>query len=242
MLFVFAGMAFASKSTTSLMTVFAFCGVDGIITLCRRGGAARILGVVLATALVPILVVGAADPDLVLDLIGKDPTLTGRTEIWGYVMNDISLKPLLGWGYFAFWIASNPAAVEIGNAVHWVVPEAHNGLLEMLLNVGMVGTAIFAFLLVRNVVLAFRCLRTSAIDLAISTILCCGGILLVGISETVLLAPTQSSTPVFFITGLMCEQALWAAKRRRYRIRPRDYPRVPLAKSATGVSRVGELR
>jgi O-antigen ligase len=233
MLLVFAGMAFASKSTTSLMTLLAFCGADGIITLYRRGGAARILGVVLAIALVPILLLGAADPDQVLELIGKDPTLTGRTEIWGYVNGDISLKPLLGWGYFAFWIASNPAAVAIGDAVHWVVPEAHNGLLEMLVNIGMVGTAIFAFLLVRNVVLAFRCLHTPAKDLAISTLLCCGGILLVGISETVLLAPTQSSTPIFFITGLMCEQALWAAKRQRYRIGPRDYPRVPLASSAT---------
>jgi O-antigen ligase len=188
---------------------------------------------------VPILVVGAADPDLMLDLIGKDPTLTGRTEIWGYVIQDISLKPLLGWGYFAFWIPSNPAAVEIGNAVQWVVPEAHNGLLEMLLHIGMVGTAIFAFLLVRNVVLAIRCLRTPATDLAVSTILSCGGILLVGISETVLLAATQASTPVFFITGFMCERALWAAKRQRYRLRPRNYPSVPLAKSATGISRVG---
>ena len=75
-------------------------------------------------------------------------------------------------------------------------------------NVGVLGTALFAFILIRIIVLAVRCLRTPERALAISTISCCAGILLVGVSETVLLAPTQSLTPVLFITGLMCERAL----------------------------------
>jgi O-antigen ligase len=233
MLFVFAGIAFASHSTTSLLTIIAFCCVDGIIALCRRGGAAQVLGVFFAIALAPILVVAVADPDPMLEMIGKDPTLTGRTEIWEFVINSISLKPLLGWGYFAFWLRDNPAAVQIANVMGFFVPEAHNGLLEMLVHIGVVGTAIFIFLFVRNVVLAFRCLRTSAKELAISTLMCCAGILLVGITETVLLAPTQSSTSVFFITGLLCEQAVRAAKRQQIRIGPMDYPRVVPTNSAT---------
>ena len=99
------------------------------------------------------------------------------------------------------------------------VPNAHNGLLEFLLDVGVLGTALFAFILIRTIVLAVRCLRTPERALAISTISCCAGILLVGVSETVLLNPTQSSTPVMFITGLMCERALYVAKGlRRYRV------------------------
>ena len=83
----------------------------------------------------------------------------------------------------------------------------------------MLGTALFAFILIRTIVLAVRCLRTPERALAISTISCCVGTLLVGVSETVLLTPTQSSTPVMFITGLMCERALYVAKgRRRYRV------------------------
>jgi O-antigen ligase len=215
-LLVFGGMAFASKSATSWLTIFACCSVDGVIALWRKGGAARTLGLALTLLLVPSLIFAAVDPDPILEMIGKDPSLTGRTEIWAFVMSDISLKPLLGWGYFAFWEVTNPAAVEISNTVHWMVPQAHNGLLEMLLTIGTVGTALFVFLLARNVYLAIRCLRTSEQALGISTILCCGGILLVGISENVLLAPTQSSTSVFFITGLMCDHAVRSAKRRRY--------------------------
>jgi exopolysaccharide production protein ExoQ len=156
--------------------------------------------------------------DTLLELIGKDPTLTGRTELWAYVIPDIWMKPWLGWGYFGFWSSSNPAAVEISDAMGQVMPQAHNGLLEFLLNVGVLGTALFAFILIRTIVLAVRCLRTPERALAISTITCCVGILMEGVSETVLLAPTQSLTPVLFITGLMCERALWVAKGQRYRL------------------------
>ena len=218
MLFVFVGMAYASKSTAALLVSLVFCGISGFDSLWRKGGAARLTGVILAVFLAPVLIVAVVAPDTFLELIGKDPTLTGRTEIWAYVIQDIWMKPWLGWGYFGFWSMSNPAAVEISDAVRWTVPHAHNGLLECLLNVGVLGTALFAFILIRTIVLAVRCLRTPERALAISTITCCVGILLVGVSETVLLTPTQSSTPVMFITGLMCERALCVAKGLRYRV------------------------
>ena len=47
----------------------------------------------------------------------------------------------------------------------------------------------------------------------ISTISCCAGILLIGVSESVLLNPDESSTSVMFITGLMCGRALDVAKK-----------------------------
>ncbi len=65
-------------------------------------------------------------------MIGKDPTLTGRTDIWGYVIPYIYQRPLLGWGYVAFWSTTNPAAMVIAEELHWFAPQAHNGLLEML--------------------------------------------------------------------------------------------------------------
>ena len=211
MLFVFIGMAFASASATACLAVFAICCANGIIVLFQRGGAALLIGIFLVLVLVPILVVIAVYPDPIFEMIGKDPTLTGRTDLWTYVINDISLKPLLGWGYFGFWSPNNPAAFEIADAFRIFLSQAHNGLLEMLLNVGVVGTAIFIFLFVRNVILAFRCLHTSPKALAISTITVCVAILTIGASEAVLLAANQPWTSMFFITGLMCEQAVRAA-------------------------------
>jgi exopolysaccharide production protein ExoQ len=239
MLLTFAGMAFVSKSATSWLTIVIFCCVDGVIALWRKGGAAQLSGVFLTIVLLPALIFAVADPDPILEMIGKDPSLTGRTEIWAYVIDNISVKPLLGWGYFGFWLVSNPSAMDIADAEGWFVPQAHNGLLELLLNIGVVGTAIFLFLFARNITLGFQCLRTPAKALAISTILSCGGIILLGISENVLLAPTQSSTTVFFITGLMCERAVRAAGRRQYRVAARRMPRGLSTNSATRVSKIG---
>jgi exopolysaccharide production protein ExoQ len=208
-------VAVFSKSATSLLTIFAFCAVDRQIALLRKGGLMRLLAIVMAFIGIPILICVAIFPDSLLEMIGKDPTLTGRTVIWSYVIPDIYQKPLLGWGYAAFWSPGNPAAMEIADAIHWFAPEAHNGLLEILLTVGVVGAALFIFLLARTIGLALRCLRAENSTLAISTLLCCIGIILVGISEMVLLGGLQASTPVFFATGLYCERAIRLRRRRR---------------------------
>ena len=219
MLFVFLAMAYASKSTGALLAALLFCGISAFDSLWRKRGAARLTGITLAVFFAPLIIVAMVSPDTLLEMIGKDPTLTGRTEIWAYVNKDIGMKPLLGWGYYVFWEQTNQYAAEISDAVHWEVPNAHNGLLEFLLDIGMVGTALFAFILTRTIVLAVRCLRTPETALAISTISCCAGIVLIGVSESVLLTSTQSSTPLMFITGLMCERALYVAKGlRRYRV------------------------
>jgi len=211
-----AAVAFVSKSATSCLTIFAFCGTDAAMTLIRKGGTARILAICATISVLPLLIFGAAFPDSILEMIGKDPTLTGRTDIWTYVLADIYQKPLLGWGYLAFWSPHNLAAMEISEVFHWFVPQAHNGLLEMLLNVGLIGTVFFIILWVRNVRLAIRCLRTSEKALAISCLLSCVGVILVGISEIVLIAPFEASTGVFFITGLMCEKTVRATRWGRY--------------------------
>ena len=41
MLFVFLGMAYASKSTAALLAALVFCGISGFDSLWRKGGAAR---------------------------------------------------------------------------------------------------------------------------------------------------------------------------------------------------------
>jgi O-antigen ligase len=203
MLIVFIIMAFAAKSTTSLLIIFAFCTADRVVALFRR---ARILAMFSIILLVPAAVIVALSPDSFLEMIGKDPTLTGRTDLWPYLIPYISERPMLGWGFFAFWSSVNPAGNEISALLRWPIAHAHNGLLEMLLEVGIVGTVFFLFLWARNVVLALRCLRTPAKDFAVSSLLCCGGIALMGISENILVDHSEVLTSVFFITGLICER------------------------------------
>jgi exopolysaccharide production protein ExoQ len=209
-------VALKSGSATSCLTIFAFCVSDAVIALVGRGGIARILGVGLIVAALPIGVSTAIFPDSILEIIGKDPTLTGRTEIWALVIPDIYQKLWFGWGYLAFWSSTNPAAIEIGDLLHLQLPQAHNGLLEMLLGVGLVGTVFVIFLWARTVRLALRCMRTAETALAISCLFSCAGIILSGLSEAVLVDAFEAPTSVFFITCFFCERAVRAARLRRY--------------------------
>ena len=39
----------------------------------------------------------------VTGVLGRDPTLTGRTEIWRFAIKSIASRPFLGYGYDVFW-------------------------------------------------------------------------------------------------------------------------------------------
>jgi exopolysaccharide production protein ExoQ len=159
--------------------------------------------------------IAGLDPDPILEMMGKDPTLTGRTEIWPYVIDAISQRPMLGWGFSGFWSPDNPAAVEINDATRLNLPDAQNGLLQMLVDVGIVGTSIFFVLWARNAMFALRCIYTPANELAVSSLICFGLIILYGVSEPVL-QPLQISTCMFFVFGFMCERATRVAHPGRY--------------------------
>ena len=214
---VFAGLAFAAQSATSLIVIFAFCGASLFVALFRRNVAARLILIFVSA---PILVVFVLSPDVILDLLGKDATLTGRTELWNLVDINISERPLLGWGFDAFWSQINPAANEISANLGWAVPQAHNGLRELLLEVGWVGTSLFALVFVRNIWIGMRCLRTPQRELGLSLLLCCGGILLVGVSEEVLVDPSQISVGMLFVMGLIGERILREEGAHPHRFRP----------------------
>jgi O-antigen ligase len=208
-LVIFTALLFAARSGTAIMASFVLCAAWAVMGMLLRGGAARATAMLLVALLVPVVGAALAFPDILLGLLGKDPTLTGRTILWQYVWAYIYQQPVLGWGLSGFWTPANPAYEQISTAVGWTVPEAHNGLLEMLLEVGVIGTVFLFFLWGRNAVLGLRCLRTQAArNLGISALLCCGALIVFGVSEQVLLDPSHILVNLFFVTGLMCERAL----------------------------------
>lgn len=71
----------------------------------------------------------------ILEALGRDASLTGRTDIWNYVLNAGS-DPLLGAGYMAFW--ENHKRIFIDNM--WIgMNTAHSGYIDIYLDGGWVG-------------------------------------------------------------------------------------------------------
>jgi exopolysaccharide production protein ExoQ len=78
--------------------------------------------------------------------VGRDPTLTGRTNIWNAVLGTHT-NPLVGVGYESFWLGPRLTRVW---ALAGSVNEAHNGYLEVYLNLGLVGLALLLGFLVAS--------------------------------------------------------------------------------------------
>jgi exopolysaccharide production protein ExoQ len=82
--------------------------------------------------------------ELVLGAMGKDLTLTGRSDLWSEVLFSISERPWLGYGYDGFWHGIYGASEIILKELKWAVPHAHNGYLDIALDLGLCGLLIFS--------------------------------------------------------------------------------------------------
>ncbi len=93
--------------------------------------------------------------EVFFEAIGKDATLTGRIPLWRQIIDVMSThKTMTGYGYGMFW--RDPIAVEMihtgfnrryNNFMASITSGAHNVLLEMWLNVGLLGITEYFFAL-----------------------------------------------------------------------------------------------
>jgi exopolysaccharide production protein ExoQ len=71
--------------------------------------------------------------------LGRDMTLTTRTDIWTFLLS-MGTDPWLGTGYDSFWLGERLERVW---QVIGMISEAHNGFLEIYLELGIIGLCLF---------------------------------------------------------------------------------------------------
>ena len=76
----------------------------------------------------------------IAQLLGRDTSLTGRDDIWKALLKE-DINPIIGVGAYSFWMGERVARLSAG--YESAINEAHNGYLEIYLNVGLVGLALF---------------------------------------------------------------------------------------------------
>lgn len=127
-------------------------------SLAKMVAVASLVAVVAASFVFVILV----EPAQLLHILGKDSTLSGRTDIWSAVWAEILKKPWSGYGYCAFWMGEDgPESLKIWQAVHWSVPHSHNGYLDVLAEVGVIGLLLLVAACAVFFVRGLRCARAS---------------------------------------------------------------------------------
>jgi exopolysaccharide production protein ExoQ len=142
-----------SRSATSLASVIVALGVFVLglpLSRLSRFGRARWLFaalVILLLGALPLLVARAAAGEFFLNLLGKDATLTGRTDLWRYAATIIPDHPVLGYGFQAFWLHDSVDAESLWAAFRVASRTGfhfHNTYIETTVELGYVGATMLA--------------------------------------------------------------------------------------------------
>jgi O-antigen ligase len=94
-----------------------------------------------------LTIVGAES--VVIHALGRHDDLTGRKDIWAAVV-PVCPNPLVGAGFESFWIGPRLQKVYSGLSSYMHVNEAHNGYIEVYLNLGLIGLILIASILVNG--------------------------------------------------------------------------------------------
>lgn len=132
-----------SDSQTALIGVLAALVVLIVTSKSRfRRTAAKKVGTVIIgiylgfSVLIPVL------GPLIATFFTRDPTLTGRTTLWAIAEGFAAQKPLLGWGFGAVWQTEGGIGLVMSQALTFVPGSAHNGLLDLRLQNGLLGVVL----------------------------------------------------------------------------------------------------
>jgi O-antigen ligase len=116
-----------------------------------QGKESVVLLMVTAAAVTVIVILGIWYLGPITRMLGKDPTLTGRTGIYTTVFDSILRSPILGYGYGAFW-KFDPESFRIAIRLKWMnIGYAENGFLELALQLGIVGVLVVLAMFIKAI-------------------------------------------------------------------------------------------
>ena len=142
----------------------------------------------IATIAIGMIAFGVGIAEILNTLFG-DATLTGRDELWRYALSKYDAQPMQGVGYGALWQVGPQFNDILQKAqVHWLANQAHDGYIDVLAQLGVVGAGFLgvylAFTLLRILRYASNASRANLVGLADYSIYLFWGIVIYNITES----------------------------------------------------------
>ena len=193
-------MADSMTSVATLMVGMLLMVAMGFPSLRRAVKAPVGIGFwVVVFALVVWLVGGF---EIALNMLGRDVTFTGRTEIWEKVLS-VKVNPIIGVGYESFWLGE--ILKMFGH--HYSPPnQSHNGYIEIYVNLGIIGLVFVAGIFVSFARKAIRSMGPSlysgTVQLSFFLIFWIYNMTEYGFR------PLNSMWLVFLMLGILCSETL----------------------------------
>jgi O-antigen ligase len=140
----------------------------------------------------------------IMTLTGKDATFSARTFIWKIIKDHIQGAPYLGTGYGAYWLGplrTSPSYIFV-SLMYFYPMEAHNGYLDMVNDLGMLGLVCLLLFLFWYMRQALQLLRIDPTQAALYI-----GLLLqemvINMSESDWLSRTNTFAVLLFATACL---------------------------------------
>jgi O-antigen ligase len=139
-------LVIGSKSTTSLLLFFLltasyifFLSLSKIKSMQKRA----LIYYLFLSALIMLTVTFSAYYEEIAYALGKDPTLTGRTELWDVLLQIAFDRPVVGHGLGLFYRPEimYQYSIEFG----WDAKSAHSSYIDLFLGIGFLGTGLILF-------------------------------------------------------------------------------------------------
>jgi exopolysaccharide production protein ExoQ len=131
-----------SKSATSVLVLASLLGILMVFKVFRSRFAFAVPVCSFGILALGILAVSIT-PDQLLHYVHRDAGLTGRTRLWSLSLKAVARQPWFGYGFKSFWLGMKGASATLVQQLHWSPPSGHNGFLDITLEVGIVGLALF---------------------------------------------------------------------------------------------------
>lgn len=197
-----------SNSATAMTNCAAGIAVLFVSLACRSarfGTTARIVTILLLVSAFVATSVFGINEGSIISALGRDPNLTGRTDFWPYIEQAIGDRPVLGFGYNAFFrstVGADYLSTYVVEAGGWSPYHSHNSYLQILIDAGIVGFIIFIVMIGTIAVRGIRYLmqspqRCAPWPLAITTFL------LIGSSTETYLGNYNTFEWIFFVAALL---------------------------------------
>ncbi len=135
------------NSATSLICFLIGCGliiITGLRSPARKPAVVHFfVGAVLFIILYGLII----NPDAGLtERVGRDSTLTGRTALWTELLST-NTNSLFGAGYESYWLGERLEKIWRSGKTEIGVNQAHNGYLQVFLDLGWVGVAMLGLVM-----------------------------------------------------------------------------------------------
>ena len=132
-LLLFVGLFYIERQIVRPVVGFAFSSIFFLLFFC---------GSILFAYLLPHYLA------FLFQLFGKDLTLTGRIDIWSFLLEEIQKHLLHGSGFGGYWVNNNHLLDVFLEEYFWVPNQGHSGYLDILNETGVLGILLLILMVI----------------------------------------------------------------------------------------------